>query len=230
MLTDLEHALAVEAARAGQASSEATTVLRALPGDTADRAAAAPAAARAGAEPPGGPAVTAVVVVLVAAWHAPRRAPRAAPPAQAPPAKPLPRDPLGLRRIRPLRQAATRTSTTRAPRASDRREPRHLLDHRDLPGRRAAEGRRWHLRGRRQPGRRSAAPSWSAPSRFDYEARSTARSGHPAREHPGLGDRVGSPVVAGERSIAINTKGEVQELPRLDHEAAARPEQAACRN
>ena len=36
MVHDLEQALAIEAARAGQATDEATTVLRALPGDTAD--------------------------------------------------------------------------------------------------------------------------------------------------------------------------------------------------
>ena len=36
MLADLEHALAVEAARSGEATGEATSVLQALPGDTAD--------------------------------------------------------------------------------------------------------------------------------------------------------------------------------------------------
>ena len=36
MLHELEHALAVEAARSGQTTGEATSVLRALPGDTAD--------------------------------------------------------------------------------------------------------------------------------------------------------------------------------------------------
>jgi eukaryotic-like serine/threonine-protein kinase len=36
MLDDLEHALAIEVARTGEATSEATNVLQALPGDTAD--------------------------------------------------------------------------------------------------------------------------------------------------------------------------------------------------
>jgi tRNA A-37 threonylcarbamoyl transferase component Bud32 len=36
MLADLEHALAVEAARSGETTGEATSVLQALPGDTAD--------------------------------------------------------------------------------------------------------------------------------------------------------------------------------------------------
>ncbi|MGI8945295.1 MAG: protein kinase domain-containing protein [Thermoleophilaceae bacterium] len=36
MVEDLEHVLAIEVARAGEAGSEATSVLRALPGDTAD--------------------------------------------------------------------------------------------------------------------------------------------------------------------------------------------------
>jgi len=36
MLEDLEYALAIEVARTGEATSEATNVLQALPGDTAD--------------------------------------------------------------------------------------------------------------------------------------------------------------------------------------------------
>jgi serine/threonine-protein kinase len=38
LVSDLEHVLAIEAARAGDTTGEATTVLRALPGDTADLA------------------------------------------------------------------------------------------------------------------------------------------------------------------------------------------------
>ena len=36
MVHDLEEALGIEAARAGEATGEATTILRSLPGDTAD--------------------------------------------------------------------------------------------------------------------------------------------------------------------------------------------------
>ncbi len=81
MLTDLEHALAVEAARAGQASGEATTVLRALPASTPvpwrlrfPRRAMVLSLLVA--------AITAVVLILVAAGTH-RTPPKAAPPAQA---------------------------------------------------------------------------------------------------------------------------------------------------
>ena len=155
LIADLEDVLALETARTGSATGEATTCCARCP-----RAAPARPAARALA--PGWLALAALlaVVALVAGivllgTHAPRHRHREARRRRRDDAGRLGRD--AGARLRPDRR---RRRARRADRVRDRRRPVDRLDDRVLHDRRPAEGRRRH-RDRRRAGRglpRAARP------------------------------------------------------------------------
>ncbi len=131
MVHDLEQVLAIEAARAGETSGEATTVLRALPGDTAD---IAPVRLR---RPRRVLILSALAIGLIGgliAFFATRteRGPGEA--ADSQPGQPLTR-PAHLGRRRGLRPSGRPGGVPERDAVRDRRHRQHGLGHGDLPQR-----------------------------------------------------------------------------------------------
>ena len=156
LVHDLEEVLAIEAARTGSATGEATSVLRSLSGDTADFA---PARLR---QPRRTLFLSIAVLAIVGRrdrlpGHAHRGGPGPGGHAQ-PRAGAHRREAHGRRRER-LRPRGRRRRVARERAARHRRQPHHRVGQRDLPGRLRGQqqGRRGALRGRRLTDRRPPA-------------------------------------------------------------------------
>ena len=222
MLHDLEHVLAVEAARAGQATGEATTVLRALP---------APALpCRGGCASRAVPwcssllvaAIAAVVIVLVAAGTH-RTPPRAGAACRGGHRREAARH-RGARRADdydPYGKPDQSEHPADAPKAIDG-NPDHGLDHRDLQRRprtaSPASASTWTPAARSPP-----AASTSRRIPFGYEARvygplrgtlpQNIDDWTPVSETATVGPRAEHPARHARAALPV--------LPGLDHEAAA---------
>ncbi len=211
MVHDLEQVLAIEAARAGETTGEATTVLRSLPGDTADFAprAAAPPAPGAAAGP-----------ARARRWSAARRRLLRHPHREGPGAGGRPRAPPGLTDVK-LGSRRGRATTTRegdGEESADATQSRSTatapteLGHRDLPGR---------LRGRRT---RPASASTSTPARPVAAKRLDLVTSTPGFTRGGLRrqHRARATSPAGRRSAARSTVRAGPGL-KLRHRRAALP-------
>ena len=223
---DLEDALAVEAARSGRATGEATAVIATLPESARRRV---PFRVRRRIP------IFAVVGVLLLAGAVGRRAP--APGPRPHPARHRRGQGQGAARHqgrlrqaheRPgLRPARRRRRARRRGPPRRRQGPRHGLDHRELQRRHARrQGRRRPLRRRRArasppPRSRSTRPSPAGRSRSTSRPTVTRPTAPPAQG--GEWQKVGGGTVKRKRQrFKLRTERQaVPLLPRVDHEAPA---------
>ena len=227
MVHDLEEVLAIEAARSGQTTGEATTVLQSLSGDTADFA---PIRLR---RPKRALALT---VLRTGAAGGDRDLPRAADREGhrrhgREEARRAERGAAGRRRRARLRPGGRRPRVGGRHPLRHRRRSRHQLEHRALRGRlrgQQQQARRGDLRGCRQA---------------DRGTRPRAHHRHPGLQGQGLrlGDRagvdqrVGSGEPRRERRAGPHLPAEdegtqVPQLPALDHGAAGAEQGRRSRN
>ena len=201
MVHDLEEVLAIEVARAGETTGEATTVLRALKGDTADFA---PLRLR-------NPRrwILSVLAVLVLAGGAivyfANRTEKGAGGDATPPAAGLSRVDLALQRRERLRPRGRRPRVRRLDPERDRRQPLDRVGHRALQ--RRARGRRQERRGPVR-GRRLADP------------RQGRRGDHAPR--PGF-----TAAIYGANDVPESIEGWTQAEPRHEVRRAAADHAAA---
>ena len=175
MVHDLEQVLGIEAARTGEATGEATTILRSLPGDTGDFA---PERLR---HPRRALAVAVIALALAAGVIAfvATRTEKGAGGTVTPERARAERGPARLERRHRLRPPGRQPGVPERDPVRDRRPAPHQLGDRDLRERRLAEREdgRGPLRGRRASRSPGAGWTWSRPrpaSRRPCTARPTA--------------------------------------------------------
>ncbi len=225
LVADLEDALALEAARQGTSTGEATAVIRTLPARARRRL---PFRMRHSLPVLGiiGVIAVAVVIVIVASRRGPAARPEGHRPRPGRRRRPRARGRVGPARVRArLRPARRQRGALRRGVAHRRPRRRHVLDHRALQrrDRGRGQGRRRALHRRQAEGRgRRAADRDARPGLEGDDLRRAARTRAEDRAR-GLDEgRRRHGQHEGQALHARHRRRGVPLLPRLDHEARAR--------